>query len=87
MCLPAGGEPSYLGNKKTDKENIVCPWRDRPMNNQLQKTRHNATWRHEKCSSFERYKWDIAKTGDVLRTLRARVPKNCCAFQNKCTSI
>jgi len=85
--VPAGGESSYSGKKKTGKENIACPWRDRRMNNQLQKTRHNATWQHEKCSSFERYKWDIAKIGDVLRSLRATVPKSCCAFQNKNTSI
>jgi len=40
--VPAGGEPSYSGKKKRDKENIACPGRDRHMNNQLQKTGHNA---------------------------------------------
>jgi hypothetical protein len=70
----AGGEPSYSGKKKTDKENIACPGRDRRMKNQLQKTGHNVTWQHEKCSSFGRYKLDIARIGDVLRTLRTRVP-------------
>lgn len=72
--VPAGGEPSDSGKKKTDKENIACPGRDRRMNNQLQKTGHSGTWRHEKFSSFERYKLDIAKIRDILRTLRARVP-------------
>ena len=72
--MPAGEELSYSGKKKTDKETIACPGRDGRMNNQLQKTGHNATWRHEKCSSFERYKLDIAKLEYVLRTLRAGVP-------------
>ena len=36
--VPAGGEPSYSGKKKTDNENIACPGRDRRINNQLQET-------------------------------------------------
>lgn len=43
------------------------------MNNQLQNNEHSATWWHEKCALFERYKLDIAKIGGVLRTLRPGV--------------
>lgn len=81
--MPAVGEPSYSGKKKADKENITCPGRERRMNNQLQKTGHNATWRHEKCSSFERCKLDVATTGDVLRTLRTRVPWSFCILSEQ----
>jgi hypothetical protein len=72
--VPAGGNPSHSGRNRTDKENIACPGRNRLMDNQLQKTGHNVIWRHDKCSSYERYKLDIAKIGEVLRTLRARIP-------------
>ena len=43
------------------------------MSNQLQNTGQSATWRHEKCASFERRKLDIAKIGVVLRNLRPGV--------------
>lgn len=81
--VPAGEEPSHSGKKKTDKENIACPGRNKRMDNQLQGTEHNATWRHEKCSSFERYKLDIAKIREVLRTLRARILYSCCTLSEK----